>query len=130
MLGKNVRNEVMTILFVGRWISLVWAPHSSRNPVLERAVQRRVQWCVCGGVICSGVPRTRRCSDVPRKGRPDISILIFIIYPKPRLVAQAHGKVEMGAERPISTPHLGVYSPPQNAPSITWTIPDNPHNIS
>ena len=127
---ENVRNELLTILFVGRWIILVGAPQSSRDQVLERAVQRRVQGCVCGGVICSGVPRTRRCSDVPRKGRPDISILIFIIYPKPRPVAQAHGKVEMGAERPISTPHLGVYSPPQNAPSITWTIPDNPHNIS
>ena len=127
---KTVRNELLTILFVGRWIILVGAPQSSRDQVLERAVQRRVQWCVCGGVICSGVPRTRRCSDVPSKGRSDISMLIFKKFEKPRLVAPTHGKVEMGAERPISTPHLGVYSPPKHAPSITPTIPDNPHNVS
>ena len=132
---KTVRNEGMTPGFVQGCIILVGALQSSRDQVLERAVQRRVQGCVCGGVICSGVPRTRRCSDVPRKGRPDISILILKIYPKPRPVAQAHGKVEMGAERPISTPHLGVYSPPKHAPSITptipsGTIPDNPHNVS
>ena len=121
---KNVRNELLTILFVGRWIILVGAPRSSQDLVLERSVQRSMQWCVCGGVICSGVPKTLYCSDVRSKGRLDISILILVIYPKPRPVAQAHGKVKMGAERPISTPHLGVYSPPQNAPSITWTIPD------
>ena len=39
-------------------------------------------------------------------------------------------KVEMGAEHPISTPHLGVYSPPKHAPSITSTIRDNPYNVS
>ena len=62
--------------------------------------------------------------------RQGLSILELALYPKPRLVAQAHGKAKMGTERPISTPHLGVYSPPKHAPSITPTIPDNPHNVS
>ena len=127
---KTVRNEGMTPGFVQGCIILVGALQSSHDLVLERAVQRRVRVCVCGGVIWSDVPRTRRCSYVPSKGRPDMPILALSIYPKPRLVAQTHGKVKKGAERPISTPHLGVYSPPQNAPSITWTMPDNPHNIS
>ena len=127
---KTVRNELLTILFVGRWIILVGALQSSQDLVLERAVQRRVRVCVCGGVIWSDVPRTRRCSYVPSKGRPDMSILMPGIYPKPRPVAQTHGKVGKGAERPISTPHLAVFRPPKHAPSITPTIPDNPHNVS
>ena len=113
---KTVRNEGMTPGFVQGCIILVGAPQSSRDQVLERAVQRRVQWCVCGGVICSDVPRTRRCSYVPSKGRPDMSILMPGIYPKPRPMAQTHRKVRKGAERPISTPHLGVYSPPPKMP--------------
>ena len=129
---KIVRNELLTILFLGRWIILVGALQSSQDLVLERAVHaaESAGVCVCGGVIWSDMPRTRRCSYVPIKGRPDMSILMPGIYPKPRLVAQTHGKVGKGAERPISTPHLGVYSPPKHAPSITSTMPDNPYNIS
>ena len=75
---KNVRFEGMTSGFVSRWMALVGAPHFSRNPVVVGSVQRRVRWCVCGGVIWSDVPRTRRCSDVRGKGRPDMPICIFI----------------------------------------------------
>ena len=55
---KNVRNELLTILFVGRWIILAGAPRSSQDLVLERSVQRSVRWCVCGGVSWADVPRT------------------------------------------------------------------------
>ena len=77
---KNVRNELLTILFVGRWIILVGALQSSQDLVLERAVQRRVRVCVCGGVIWSDVPRTRCCSDVRGKGRPDMLYIYIYIY--------------------------------------------------
>ena len=62
---KNVRNELLTILFVGRWIILVGAPRSSQDLVLERSVQRSMQWCVCGGVICSDVLKTLYCLSTP-----------------------------------------------------------------
>ena len=127
---KNVRNELLTILFVGRWIVLVGALQSSQDLVLEHTVQWRVQVCVCSGVIWSGMLRTHCCSYVPSKGCPDMSILMPGIYSKPRLVAQTHRKVGKGAECPILMPHLRVYSLPKHAPSITQTIANNPHNVS
>ena len=75
----------MTPGFVFRCIIHVGAPQSSTSPVLMGSVQRRVQWCVCGGVIWSDVPRTRRCSDVRGKGRPDMPICILKTHPKPRV---------------------------------------------
>ena len=44
---------------------------------------------------------------VPSKGRPDMSILMPGIYPKPRPVAQTHGKVGKGAECPRGGAVLG-----------------------
>ena len=44
---KNVRNELLTILFVGRWIILVGAPRSSQDLVLERSVRAAFHAVVC-----------------------------------------------------------------------------------
>ena len=114
---KNVRNELLTMLFVGRWIMLVGALQSSQDLVLERAVQQRVRVCVCGGVIWSDVPRTRRCSYVPSKGRPDMSILMPGIYPKPRPVAQTHGKSGRVQSAPFRRPISGCVAPQDMPPA-------------
>ena len=56
--------------------------------------------------------------------------MIVIIYLKPRFIAVAVLKIEMGVEHPISTPHQRVYSPSRHGPGTLPTIPENPHNVS
>ena len=114
---KNVRNELLTILFVGRWIILVGALQSSQDLVLERAVQRRVRVCVCGGVIWSDVPRTRCCSDVRGKGRPDMPICILKTYPKPRVRSCSGPETRGGCRAPFRRPISGCIAPPKMPPA-------------
>ena len=73
----------------------------------------------CGGVcvvvssgrMCQGRTAARTCEV--KAVRTCSYILIFKMYEKYRLAGRTVQKLEMGAERPILTPHLRVYSPPQ-----------------
>ena len=58
-----------------------------------------------------------------------MALMKYKIFEQPRFVAQTVQKVEMGAEHPISTPHLGVSSPPKHALSTPPTILENRHNV-
>ena len=79
---------------------------------------------------CTAVPKSKEEEPGDCKGRKDIRLFIYIIYQKYGLVAATVPKLEMGAEHPISTPHLRVESPPKHATSTPPTILENPHNIS
>ena len=78
---------------------------------------------------CTTVLKSKEEEPGGCKGRPDMFILIFILYPKTGFIAGTVQKLKMGPEHPISTPHLRVYSPPTHAESTPPTIPENPQNI-
>ena len=117
------------ILFAGAY-KLVPAPFSSSDRASERVLRRSVLPCLGGARTCSAVLSSPQRPHRSCKGPLDMALIKYKIFQKPRFVARMVRKLEMGAEHPISTPHLGLYSPPKHAPSTPPTIPENRHNIS
>ena len=73
--------------------------------------------------------RAELCGVAAAAKHIDMTLIKFMMCPNRGFVARTVPKVEMGAERPISTPHQGVYNPPRHAPSTPyprtrlWNVP-------
>ena len=95
------------------------ALYSSRNPAAVGSEKRRVRRGVRAVPFSehSDVPRSPVCSDIFIMDISDIFIMILKMYEKYELVARTLEKVEVGAERPILTPHLECIALQDMAPA-------------
>ena len=87
---------------------LVQAPRSSSDRASERVSRRSVLPCLGGARTCSAVPSSPQRPHRRPEGRIYMALMKYKIFEQPRFVAQTVQKLEMGAQHPISTPHLGV----------------------
>ena len=124
-IGRDRYNRSNHGEFCSQVHKLVRAPCYSSDRASERVLRRSVLPCLGGARTCSTVLSSPQRPHRRPEGRIDMALMKYKIFQKPRFVARTVQEVEMGAEHPISTPHLGVYSPPKHAESTPPTIPEN-----
>ena len=128
--AETVRTYQITSGFRFRCSTLLRTEGIARDPGRGRSQERRSHTGQMRVWTCTAVPKSKEEEPGGCKGRKDMRLLISEIYEKYKLVGRTVQKVEMGAEHPLSTPHLRVSSPPKHAPSTPPTILENRHDVS
>ena len=128
-IGGDCYNSSNHVEFCSQVHKLMQAPRSSSDHTSEQVSWHSVLLCLGGARTCSTILSSPQRPHRRPEGCIDMALMKYKIFEKPRFVPRARGKVKMGTQHPISTPHLGVCSPPKHAESTPLTIPENRHNI-